>query len=102
MNKVVRLAMLSISLSVSPTAVSDPCNCRGYKGPGGDCYAGPGGPAYAGPGGRDIEVPVELLTTAQEALPIPVLAAPVTMVRVVPAMQAQAAMVGDAHLFAGK
>jgi len=30
---------------------ADPCNCRGYAGPGGPCYAGPGGSAYDGPGG---------------------------------------------------
>ena len=36
---------------------NDPCNCRGYSGPGGPCYSGPGGPAYDGPGGPAYDGP---------------------------------------------
>lgn len=39
--------------SVAP----NPCNCRGYDGPGGPCYSGPGGPAYDGPGGPAYDGP---------------------------------------------
>lgn len=40
-----------VLLPLRPVFANDPCNCRGYAGPGGPCYARPGGPAYDGPGG---------------------------------------------------
>jgi len=36
---------------------NNPCNCKGYSGPGGACYAGPGGPCYSGPGGTGLMCP---------------------------------------------
>jgi hypothetical protein len=44
--------LLLVLLGLQQSALAqDPCNCKGYSGPGGPCYAGPGGPAYDGPGG---------------------------------------------------
>ena len=35
--------ILLVTLLSSPAMAIDPCNCKGYDGPGGPCYDGPGG-----------------------------------------------------------
>ena len=51
------LSFLFLLAFARPAAAIDPCNCKGYAGPGGPCYAGPGGPAYDGPGGQAYSGP---------------------------------------------
>ena len=56
MERLFILFVLVLSLlAATPAFAVDPCNCKGYAGPGGPCYAGPGGGAYAGPGGPAYE-----------------------------------------------
>ena len=46
MNRLFAFLVVVLPLLVTtPASASDPCNCKGYSGPGGPCYAGPGGPA---------------------------------------------------------
>jgi hypothetical protein len=51
MKRILMIVGLLVALSCQLAFAIDPCNCKGYAGPGGPCYAGPGGPAYDGPGG---------------------------------------------------
>ena len=58
MNRLFAFLVVVLPLLVTtPASASDPCNCKGYAGPGGPCYAGPGGGAYAGPGGPAYDGP---------------------------------------------
>ena len=47
----------SSTSTTNKTSAINPCNCKGYDGPGGPCYSGPGGPAYDGPGGPAYDGP---------------------------------------------
>jgi len=44
------VALLTVFWVTTALAI-DPCNCKGYSGPGGPAYDSPGGPCYSGPGG---------------------------------------------------
>jgi hypothetical protein len=50
MKIIFKILVLTVFITVNGFAIN-PCNCKGYAGPGGPCYDGPGGPCYDGPGG---------------------------------------------------
>ena len=46
--KILGAAILVLCFDVA-VAQNNPCNCKGYAGPGGPCYSGPGGIGNACP-----------------------------------------------------
>ena len=51
MERLFPLVVVLSLLVTTPASANDPCNCKGYAGPGGPCYEGPGGSCYFIPGG---------------------------------------------------